>query len=59
MKARAAKIPAPNQKNLAKAGARIIQLYDAGGKQDQAEEWRKRLGENPLDRSFPADPFAR
>jgi eukaryotic-like serine/threonine-protein kinase len=43
MKAREAKIPASNKKVLSEAGARIIQLYEAWGKKDKADEWRKRL----------------
>jgi hypothetical protein len=44
VKAREAKIPDASKKSLAQAGARIVQLYDAWGKKDQAEEWRRRLG---------------
>ena len=44
---------------LRDAADRLVRLYEAWGKPDKAEEWRKRLGENPLDRGFPADPFAR
>jgi hypothetical protein len=28
---------------VADAGARIVQLYDAWGRKDKADEWRKRL----------------
>ncbi|HZW32297.1 MAG TPA: tetratricopeptide repeat protein [Isosphaeraceae bacterium] len=38
---------------------RLVRLYEAWGKPDKAERWRKTLSENPLDRGFPADPFAR
>jgi serine/threonine protein kinase/lipopolysaccharide biosynthesis regulator YciM len=41
------------------AAERLVRLYEAWGKRDKAEEWRKTLGEHPLDRGFPADPFAR
>ena len=41
------------------AAERLVRLYEAWGKPEKAEEWRKRLGEHPLDRGFPADPFAR
>src|SRR5262249_18402489 len=44
---------------LRDAAERLVRLYEAWGKPDKAEEWRKRLGEHPLDRGFPADPFAR
>jgi len=43
MKARAAKIPAPQKKRLGEAGARIVALYDAWSKKEKADEWRKRL----------------
>jgi hypothetical protein len=29
---------------LTEAGARIVQLYDAWGKRDKADEWRRKLG---------------
>ncbi len=43
MKAREAKIPPQSKKRLTEAAERIVQLYDAWGKPDQAAEWRKRL----------------
>jgi hypothetical protein len=43
LKARAAKMPAPAKKYLAEAGARIVPLYEAWGKNEKAEEWRNRL----------------
>jgi serine/threonine protein kinase len=43
MKTRAAEIPVQSKDRLARAGERIIQLYDAWGKQDEADAWRKRL----------------
>ncbi len=45
MKAREAKIPATSKARLSKAGARIVQLYEAWGKKEKAEEWRKRLAQ--------------
>jgi eukaryotic-like serine/threonine-protein kinase len=42
MKAREPKIPAPSRKCLPEAAERIIQLYDACGRKDQADEWRKK-----------------
>ena len=43
MKAREFTIPMAVQNRLAEAGARLIVLYDAWGKKDKADEWRKRL----------------
>jgi len=43
MKARESRIPAPQKKRLGEAGARIVALYDAWGKKEKADEWRKRL----------------
>ena len=43
MNARDAKSMVPLQIRLAEAGARIIMLYDAWGKKDKADQWRKRL----------------
>jgi hypothetical protein len=43
LKASEARIPAPFQKRLTEAGARIIELYDAWGKKDKADEWRRKV----------------
>jgi tetratricopeptide (TPR) repeat protein len=43
LKAREFSIPRSVQKRLAEAGSRLIVLYDAWGKKDKADEWRKRL----------------
>ena len=43
MKAREAKIPARSRRRLLEAGKRIVTLYNAWGKPDKAEEWRKKL----------------
>jgi len=43
MKAREAKAPARDRNRLAETGAWIVELYDAWGKKDKADEWRKRL----------------
>jgi serine/threonine protein kinase/tetratricopeptide (TPR) repeat protein len=43
MTAREAKIPAPQKKRIGEAGARIVALYEAWGKKEKADEWRKRL----------------
>jgi tetratricopeptide (TPR) repeat protein len=42
MKQREAKIPPQGKVRLSEALERLVQLYDAWGKQDQAEQWRKR-----------------
>jgi hypothetical protein len=44
LKAREAKIPAPNRSRLRAAAARIVPFYEAWGKPDKAAEWRKTLG---------------
>ncbi len=44
MKAREAKIPAPYKKRVGEAGRRIVELYVAWGKKEQADSWRERLG---------------
>jgi eukaryotic-like serine/threonine-protein kinase len=43
MKAREAKIPPQHKKRLTEAAERVVQLYDAWGKPDQAAAWRKRF----------------
>jgi len=43
LKARAAKIPAPRQNSLPEAATRIVKLYEAWGKKDTADQWRKML----------------
>jgi serine/threonine protein kinase/tetratricopeptide (TPR) repeat protein len=43
MKARETKIPAYNKARVREALQRLVQLYDAWGKPDQAAEWRKQL----------------
>jgi serine/threonine protein kinase/tetratricopeptide (TPR) repeat protein len=43
MKARERKIPPSSRNRFAEAGARIIELYDAWGKDDKALEWRQRI----------------
>jgi tetratricopeptide (TPR) repeat protein len=44
------------KKRQAQAGARIVALYEAWGKKDKADEWRKKLYLLP---DLPADPFRR
>jgi hypothetical protein len=44
MKAREAKIPVPSKPRLIEAADRVVQLYEAWGKNDKAAEWRGKLG---------------
>jgi serine/threonine protein kinase/tetratricopeptide (TPR) repeat protein len=44
MKAREARIPPPARPRLSEAAARVVRLYEAWGKPEKAEEWRKKLG---------------
>ena len=47
LKDRAARIPFLwRKKRPAEAGQRIVDLYDAWGKKDEADQWRKRLETN-------------
>ena len=55
MKAREAKIPAPGKPRLAEAAVRVVRLYEAWGKPEQAAAWKAKLGLTDL----PADVFAR
>jgi hypothetical protein len=41
LEAREARIPAPSRQRIVEARARIIELYDAWGQPDRAEEWRR------------------
>jgi hypothetical protein len=43
MKQREAKIPAQVKVRLTEALERLVQLYDAWGKPEQAKEWRQKL----------------
>jgi hypothetical protein len=45
MKQRAAKIPENRKITLTDALKRLVQLYDAWGKKDEADKWRKELEE--------------
>ena len=47
MKARETRLPALGKKRLAEAAARMVQLYDAWGKKDQADDWRKATPARP------------
>ncbi len=55
LKQREAKISAPNQFRLVQALERLVQLYQAMGKQDKANEWQKKLAEA----NAPAKPAAK
>ncbi len=55
MKARATKIPASAWSRLREAAERVVRLYEAWGKPDQAISWKIKLGLPDL----PADVFAR
>jgi hypothetical protein len=54
MKARAARIPVPDTPQLLKAAERVVRLYEAWGKPDEANGWKKKLGLEDL----PEDVFA-
>jgi tetratricopeptide (TPR) repeat protein/tRNA A-37 threonylcarbamoyl transferase component Bud32 len=47
MKARAAKVPAPRKAGLTEAAERVVGLYEAWGRKDQAAAWRAKLGKAP------------
>ena len=55
MKARAAKIPAPAKPPCPEAAERVVRLYEAWGRPEQAAAWKAKLGLADL----PADVFAR
>jgi serine/threonine protein kinase len=42
MKSREAQIPPPDRPRLAEAAARAVRLYEAWGKPEKAEEWRRK-----------------
>ncbi len=55
MKAREARIEMPDRFHLSDAAERVVQLYEAWAKPDQAATWKTKLGMPDL----PADVFAR
>ena len=55
LKAREAKIPAQAKPRLTEALERLVQLYDAWGKPDEAAAWRKRLEELKTKQNEPKD----
>jgi hypothetical protein len=54
LRARAAKLLADKKSHLAEAAARVVRLYEAWGKPEQAAVWKSKLGLADL----PADVFA-
>ena len=56
MDARKSSIPPPYQDRLSKAATRVVQLYEAWCKPEQAAAWRERLSRVLPD--LPADVFA-
>ncbi|MHB1425998.1 MAG: DNA ligase [Gemmataceae bacterium] len=55
MKQREAKIPPPGKVRLSEARERLVQLYDAWGKKDKADEWRKKLDETAKEARIGGD----
>jgi eukaryotic-like serine/threonine-protein kinase len=55
MKARESRIPVPNRSRLREAAERVVRLYEALGRTEQAAAWKAKLGMPDL----PADVFAR
>ena len=59
LKAREAKIRPIGKPRLPEAAQRVVKLYEAWGKRDQADEWRKKLrADLPTSGQIPRDPFA-
>ena len=56
LKEREAMIPASSKNRLPEALERLVQLYDATGQKDNADEWRKKLGETNAAAKPPAKP---
>jgi tetratricopeptide (TPR) repeat protein len=56
MKQREAKIPAQAKVRLTEALERLVQLYDATGQKDKADEWRKQLEQTKAAAKPPAPP---
>jgi hypothetical protein len=55
LKAHEAKIPPPGKVRLPEAAERVVRLYEAWGKPEQATAWKAKLGLADL----PDDVFAR
>ncbi len=56
LKQRADKIPATSKVRLTDVLEWLVQLYDAWGQKDQAEEWRKQLEQTRVATKPPARP---
>jgi len=56
MNERAAKLGAEGQRGLITALERVVQLYDAWDRKDQADEWRKKLEAQKLEKSEAKRP---
>ncbi len=59
MKAREAQIPAGGKPRLAEAGERVVALYEARGRPEEAARWRARLEIDAGRARLPDDVFAR
>ena len=59
MKVREARIPPQAKPRLAQAAERVVRLYEAWGKPDQAAAWRAKLGRDWVPSELPAEVFAR
>jgi hypothetical protein len=55
MKGRASRVAAPDRYRLHEAAVRVVRLYEAWGRPDEAAEWKAKLGMPDL----PAEIFAR
>jgi eukaryotic-like serine/threonine-protein kinase len=55
MSMREARVPARSKALLTGAGERVVQLYDAWGKKEKANEWRAKI---KTISTLPANPFA-
>jgi hypothetical protein len=55
LKQREAKIPPAGKPNLTSALERLVHLYDAWGKPEQAEQWRKELEAHKTKAGMPLD----
>jgi tetratricopeptide (TPR) repeat protein len=55
---RAGAIPPTVKFRITEAAERVVWLYEAWGKHDDAARWRVKLGVKPVE-AMPADPFAR
>jgi serine/threonine protein kinase len=56
LKQRAARLAAPDQRLLGDARARIVELYDAWGKPQKADAWRKRPDIDQPSQKAPSSP---